>query len=140
MTESAKVVASSSQSSGRPLLRETVGAPWALWSFGERTTRRRANGLGPCPGPTGGGFSFYKVNADWTLGAAPYVIRSLIRDMPQGLASLRSDVAPIYLGVNLFLLSGANEANVCTDSSDNLNFQTGEYIIWTALESPPNPQ
>ena len=112
-----------------------VSGPLELWGAYDQTP---SNGLGPCPGPTGGGFSFYKVNSDWSVGA-PYTIFSLIRDMPQGLASLRSDVAPIYLGVNLFLLSGANEANVCTDINNNQNPQIGEYIIWTQLESPSNP-
>jgi hypothetical protein len=113
-----------------------VAGPLELWGAYDQMP---SNALGPCPGPTGGGFSFYKVNADWSVGA-PYVIRSLLRNMPQGRAVLRSDVAPVYLGANLFLLTGANEANVCNDINSGQNPQVGEYMIWTQLESPPNPQ
>lgn len=100
--------------------------PYELWG----AYNEPSNMCGECQtGPTGGGFQYYQVNADWSLGNT-YVIHSHIRCMPSGLSPMRSFAAPLYFGSNLYLYSSDNDANICQTESNPF---VGMYIVVTEL-------
>jgi hypothetical protein len=76
-----------------------VSGQLELWGSYDQTP---SNHCGPCPGATGGGFQFYKINPDWSLGDT-YNIFSTVRCMPAGRAVMRAEVAPLYYHSTLFL-------------------------------------
>src|ERR1700674_125272 len=100
--------------------------PYEIWGAYTEPT----NNCGPCQnGPTGGGFQYYQVNADWTLGNT-YKLHSHVRCMPSGLSSMRSLGAPLYFGSHLYFYSSSNDDNLCQMRNFPFN---GMYIIWTEL-------
>jgi hypothetical protein len=100
--------------------------PYELWGAYNQTS----NMCGNCQtGPTGGGFQYYQVNSDWTLGNT-YIIHSHLRCMPSGLASMRSLAAPLYFGSHLYFYSSDNDDNICQTLSNPFD---GMYIVWSEL-------